>query len=110
MPAAEHGFKYMYGEAVDGIENSFSMYENEVVLNDNTILVRTDDITKVYLTFNTLSLLVSQSPVFCDNVDSYFNKLIRKSNLMSVSGAKARNRFFNKLLKTISDFRTKISA
>lgn len=106
---AEHGFKYMYGEAVDGIENSFSMYENEVVLNDNTILVRRDDVTKVYLTFNTLSLLVSQSPVFCANVDSYFNKLIRKSNLMSVSGAKARNRFFNKLLLTINDFRNKVS-
>lgn len=106
---AEHGFKFMYGDPVEGIENTFSMYENEVVLNDNTILVRRDNTTRVYLTFNTLSLLVSQSPVFCTNVDSYFNKLIRKSNLMSVSGAKARNRFFNKLLSTIEEFKNRIS-
>lgn len=106
---AEHGFKYMFGQPAEGVENSFRMYENEVVLNDNTILVRKNASRKVYLTFNTLSLLVSSSPVFCDNVDTYFDKLIRKSNLMSVSGAKARNRFFNKLLSTINDFRKKVS-
>ncbi len=106
---AEYGFKYLYGEPAEGIEGSFSMYENEVVLNDNTILVRRDDVTTVYLTFNTLSLLISQSPFFCSNVENYFNKLIRKSTLVSVSGAKDRNRFFNKLLLTIDTFRKKIT-
>lgn len=105
---AEHGFKYIYGEPAEGIQNSYQMYENEVVLNDNTILVRRDNNTSVYLTFNTLSLLISQSPVFSSNVEIYINKLITKSNLMSVSGAKARNRFFNKLLWTIEDFRKRI--
>jgi hypothetical protein len=105
---AECGFKYIYGEPPEGIENSYRMYENEVVLNDNSILVRKDNATTVYLTFNTLSLLISQSPVFCDNVESYFKKLITKSNLMSVSGAKARNRFFNKLLSTIHAFRKRM--
>ena len=105
---AECGFKFMYGEAAEGIENSFKMYENEVVLNDNSILVKRDDVTTVYLTFNTLSLLITQSPLFCENINNYFSKLIRKSNQISVSGAKERNRFFNKLLSIIEDFRKRI--
>jgi transcriptional regulator with XRE-family HTH domain len=106
---AEYGFKFMYGEAAEGIEDSFKMYENEVVLNDNSILVKRDDITSVYLTFNTLSLLITQSPVFCENVETYFRRLLRKSNLISVSGSKERNRFFNKLTETIHNFRSKIA-
>ena len=105
---AECGFKFMYGEPAEGIEDTFKMYENEVVLNDNSIFVRRDDVRTVYLTFNTLSLLVTQSPFFCTNIDNYFSKLIRKSNLISVSGAKERNRFFNKLISIVSDFKKRI--
>ena len=98
----------MYGEAAEGFDDTFKMYENEVVLNDNSIFVRRDDATTVYLTFNTLSLLVTQSPYFCAKIDNYFTKLIRKSNLISVSGAKERNRFFNKLQTIILDFKKRI--
>ncbi len=105
---AELGFKFIYGEPAEGFENTFSMYENEVVLNDNTILVKRDDQKVVYLTFNTLSLLITQNPLVCKNVEDYINKLIRKSNLISVSGAKERNRFFNKLLQTIAEFKKRI--
>ena len=105
---AEYGYKFLYGEPAEGIENTFSMYENEVVLNDNTILVKSDASTTVYLTFNTLSLLITQSPAFCKNVDNYFNKLITKSHLISVSGAKERNRFFNKLLHIIEEFKKRM--
>jgi len=105
---AELGFKFIYGEPAEGFANTFSMYENEVVLNDNTILVTRDDQKVVYLTFNTLSLLITQSPELCANVEDYLKKLITKSNLISVSGAKERNRFFNKLLMTITNYRKRI--
>lgn len=105
---AKFGFKYMYGEPAEGFENTFHMYENEVVLNDNTIYVKRDDDTIVYLTFNTLSLLMTQDEAICANIEDYLNKLIRKSNLISVSGAKERNRFFNKLQQNISDFKKRL--
>lgn len=105
---AELGFKYIYGEPAEGFENTFSMYENEVVLNDNSILVTRDDQKVVYLTFNTLNLLITQNPAICANIEDYLNKLIRKSNLISVSGAKERNRFFNKLQQTVSDLKKRL--
>lgn len=105
---AELGFKYIFGEPAEGFENTFSMYENEVVLNDNTILVKRDDERIVYLTFNTLSLLITQNESICTNIEDYLNKLIRKSHLISVSGAKERNRFFFKLQQNIAEFKKRL--
>jgi hypothetical protein len=37
---ADLGYKFRYEQEPEGIENYFVLYENEVVLNDNTIFVR----------------------------------------------------------------------
>jgi len=105
---AELGFKYAYGQPAEGIPNSFMMYENEVVLNDNTIFVRLDNVSAVYITYNVLSLLISQEPALCRNVEQYMHALMKKSNLISLSGSKARNRFFNKMLLKISESKSRL--
>jgi plasmid maintenance system antidote protein VapI len=105
---AECGYKFMYGQPPEGIPNSFNMYENEVVLNDNTIFVRMGEHIGTYLTFNVISLLVTQDEEFCLNVERHMRQLMKKSNLISVSGEKERNRFFNKLLHTIEKTRAEL--
>jgi len=106
---ADHGFKFLIDHPAEGVENSFMMYENEVVLNDNTIFVRLDNICSVYLTYNVLSLLISNEPGLCRNVEHYMHGLIRKSNLISLSGSKARNLFFNKMLRTIQQSKDRLN-
>jgi len=98
---AELGFKFHYGQPPEGIPNSFMMYENEVVLNDNTIFVRMGENVITYLTFNQISLLVTTDPSFCNSIEQYMHGLMKKANLISASNEKERNRFFNKLLYTI---------
>lgn len=105
---AELGFKFIAGQPEEGIENSFLMYENEVVLNDNSILVRINEHKGAYLTFNVISLLVTQDRDFCDNLEQYMRGLIRKSHLISVSGEKERNRFFNTMIHTIEKTRSNL--
>lgn len=105
---AELGFRYYYGQAPEGVENSFIMYENEVVLNDNTILVKLGDQMATYVTYNQISLLVTRDPVFCNDISYYMKSLIRKSHLISQSAEKERNRFFNKLLGNIEKTRSNI--
>jgi len=105
---ADHGFKYLYGHPAEGIENSYMMYENEVVLNDNTVFVRLDNIEAVYITYNVLSLLITQEPDLCRNVEHYMHALMKKSNLISLSGSKARNRFFNKMLFNIEQSKSRL--
>ncbi len=105
---AETGYKFNYEQPPEGIDNSFRMYENEVVLNDNAIFVRIGEQMGTYLTFNVISLLVTQDPAFCKNVEQHMRQLIKKSNLISTSGEKARNRFFNKLLFMIEKTRNEL--
>ncbi|MCD4745257.1 MAG: hypothetical protein K8R58_03055 [Bacteroidales bacterium] len=105
---AEYGFKYLYGTDPKGVENSFQFYENEVVLNDNTILVRTNKIVVTYITYNVLSLLITTNPFFCNRIEHYLRGLLRKSILISSVNAKERNRFFNKLLEKIEHFKKTI--
>ena len=105
---AEMGFKFLYDQDAVGVEGSFKMYENEIVLNDNSILVKTPDVNYAYLTFNVLSLLTTTNPVFTGHLENYFNGLIRQSHLISSTGAKARSRFFNKLHHTVEKFKSSI--
>lgn len=102
---AELGYKFLYGHQAEGIENSFRMYENEILLNDDTILVKQGENQTAYLTYNAISLLVSHDPEFCAHIEQYMKQMMRISNLISVSGEKERNRFFNKLLHSIEKTR-----
>lgn len=105
---AEYGFKYLYGTQAEGIENNFRLYVNEVVLNDNTILVRTKPGYSAYLTFNVLSLLETTNQDFCKELDKYFRGILRKSNRISLSGAKERNRFFNEQLHALQKLKRQV--
>ena len=105
---AELGFKFHYGTEPNGVEDSYHFYENEVVLNDNTIFVETDNFTATYLTYNVLSLLYTTDPEFCTGVKNYLNGILKESILISSVNAKERNRFFNKLLEKIEHFKDSI--
>ena len=102
---AEYGFKFRYGAEPVGIENTYALYENELVLNDNTLGVNVDGVCTVYLTYNVLGLLSTTNAEFCESVRQFQKVLMAKSNLISQTGEKARNRFFNKLQSIIEQFK-----
>ncbi|WP_430815542.1 hypothetical protein [Carboxylicivirga sp. RSCT41] len=102
---AELGIKYLYGHKPHGIENSYTLYENEIVLNDNTISVIQDNRSSVFMTYNVLGLLQSTDETFCKNIQEFQKILISKANLISQVGEKERNRFFNKLYLAVENLR-----
>lgn len=106
---AEYGFKFIYGLKPQGIEGSFKLYENEVVLNDNTILADLDGNLVTYLTYNVVSLLVTRDKAFTRSIRNYLAGLIKKSILISSSAARERDRFFNGLTDQILQFRARIA-
>jgi len=105
---AELGFKFLFGHDPEGIEDSYKLYFNEVVYNDNTILVKTDRGYSAYLTFNVLSLLNTTNQKFCSDLNTYFRGLMKKSTLISHTGEKERNRYFNEQLNEINAFRKRM--
>jgi hypothetical protein len=106
---AELGFKYVFDSEPDGVEGSFQLYFNEVVLNDNSIYVKMDGQCVTYLTDNVLSLLITSDPQLCKHKESFLQGLCRQSSLISQVNAKERSRFFNRLLQRIEDFKNTIN-
>jgi len=105
---AEHGFQYMLGNPVEGVENSFRLYHNEVLVNDNTILVRADGRKTAYLTYNIINQLVTSNPAFCDQIEDSLRNLMQKSTMISGTSAKERHRFFNSLHEKVKALRQRI--
>jgi len=105
---AELGFKFIYNTEPIGIEESFKLYVNEVVLNDNSIYVKRDNVCVTYVTDNVLSLLITTNPRFCRQKKLFLRGLCQQSSLISHANAKERNRFFNRLLLRVEDFKNSI--
>lgn len=105
---AELGFKFYFGTEPEGVEGTYKFYENEVVLNDNTIFVKTNLFTGTYLTYNVLSLLLTNDPRFCTGVENYLKGILKESVLISSVNAKERNRFFNRMLSKIDQFQNTV--
>ncbi len=105
---AQCGFKYLYDEQPEGIENSYILYETEVLHNDNLILAKIGDKTITYIAVNSLNLLKTTNPGYCENVYNFLQRIMLCSNLISHSGEKERNRFFNKHLYLLEEFRKRI--
>jgi hypothetical protein len=85
--------------------SSFKLYQNEILMSDNTIFARSGDKRLAYINYNTLSLLITQHPSFCEKTEEYLSSLIKHSTLISGTAEKERIKFFTKMTKRIEDFK-----
>jgi len=105
---AELGFRFLYGTTPAGIEGSYRLYYNEVLLGDNTIYTKLDNNQTTYLTYNIINLLTTTNPLFCNQIERSLKVLMQESTLISSTSAKERNRFFNQILDKIKSLRERI--
>jgi len=105
---AECGFQFRLGSPCEGIENSYKLFNNEVLVSDNTILITTDGQKTSYYTYNVINQLITTNQIFCNQVDKTLRNLMQKSTMISGTSAKERYRFFNKLHDGVKALRTRI--
>ncbi len=105
---AELGFRFTPGTTPEGIEGSFKLYFNEVLLGDNTIFVKTDGNSTAYLTYNVINLLITTNPHFCQQIEKSLRVLMKESTLISSTSAKDRNRYFIRIYEKISALRKRM--
>lgn len=105
---AELGYRFLRGTDPEGIEGSFKLYCNEVLLGDNTIFTKADNHTTTFFTFNVINLLVTSHPLFCQYIEQSLRILMQKSMLISSTSAKDRNRFFILIKEKINVLRKKM--
>jgi hypothetical protein len=105
---AECGFQFKYGAPCEGVENSYKLFNNEVLVSDNIILVTMEGQRTAYFTYNVISQLITTNQVFCSQVDKNLRNLMQKSTLISGTSAKERHRFFNVLHDKVNALRLKL--
>ena len=94
---AERGVKSMKGESDLVKKGSFQLFVNEIILGNNTYILRLDGKTHAYINYAVLKYLSTQDPKFCSNLYDSFQNLVSRSTLISKVGEKDRNHFFNLL-------------
>lgn len=107
---AAAGFRFMYGESPEGIDGSYRLYYNEVLLGDNTIFISRESRKKVFLTYNVINLLVTENLPFCLQVETSLRNLTKRSTLISSTSEKERQRFFHLHLSKINEVRGRVKA
>ena len=90
---AETGYKQ------DGV--AYNVYVNEFILGDNTILVECDGEKAVYFNHNVINYIVTRQPALVEYTASTLQTILQKSALISGTGEKTRQLFFDNLRERI---------
>lgn len=87
---------------------NYMLYNCEIEVGNNCILVKTGDTKSVYMTHMTFNKLVTPHTGFCNDTEEWLQNLIKKSILISGSSEKQRYRFFSKALASVKKLMEKI--
>lgn len=87
----------------------FGMYNNEILIADNTVFARMGSRRSVYVNQNSLNLLLTFQEPFCSQTELYLQNLMKKSTQISVTGERERNRFFKNMGDRIAAFKLKLN-
>jgi hypothetical protein len=102
---AEMGVKFMPGASEVAFKAPIQFYVNELILGNNTMVINLDGKNLTMVTYSVYQYLFTKDPRFSDNVIGSFNTLLSRSTLISKTGEKDRNRFFNAIREKINGLR-----
>lgn len=87
----------------------FTLYKNEILIADNTVLYKMDNKKTVYISHNITELLMTRHEKFSEQTEDFINNLQSRSILISTTGEKERNKFFNRIEEKIETAKKRIS-
>ena len=99
---AELGFKFPFGKQPVGEEGNFQLYHNDIILADNTVLIKAGNVQTSFITSNAINIMQTDNKEFYQYNYSWGRNLMAKSVLISGTAEKERSRFFRKLKEQIS--------
>jgi hypothetical protein len=102
---AAKGVKFMPGATDVAHRGPIQFYVNELILGNNTILLNLDDKKVSMITYSVFSYLITQDDRFAARAFDTFNTLLSRSTLVSRSGEKDRNKFFNTLRDKVNELK-----
>lgn len=88
---------------------NFQVYDCDIEIATNCVLVVQRDQKTVYLSTQTFNIIITSSTLFTDETHRWMNTLIKKSTLISEIGEKQRSLFFREAFDKIFQLRQKIA-
>jgi len=105
---AEAGHKFHVGSKPSEYGSTYKLYNNEVVLCDNSIFAIADDQKGVFITHNTLNYMYITNGDYCDTTHKWLKNLMKRSTLISTESEKARRLFFNTIKEKVEAVKAKM--
>jgi len=95
------GVKFQRGEAAATGSASFQVYVNEVMQGDNMIYATAGGTPMVFVNHSAINYISTTDAAFCEETRLSIENVMRRSVLISSTGEKERNRFFNGLRQEV---------
>jgi hypothetical protein len=107
----EQGCKFHMGYTVsDDEEENFKVVFNEVLLIDNTVLVEKDGIKTVFMTHNSLDILLTTNQTFCNQVEHALKNIMKTGNHISGTSGVECQRVFTQIYEKLEEFKNNSEA
>ena len=98
---AELGVKFNFGGEPKSNAAEYRIFINELVLGDNTIMVKMNDTPVTFLNHSVLYFVATGDERFNRAMEYNLENLMKRSTMISTVGDKERTRFFNRLREKI---------
>ncbi|PRP66839.1 helix-turn-helix domain-containing protein [Nonlabens agnitus] len=95
---------------VTSLNNDYQLYHNELLLMNNTVLIKNKHQMGFFIPFTFLSYLLATDINTCQQAEAYLNKQLSHSRLINTAGERSRNIFFSKISKKIDSLKALITA
>lgn len=89
---------------------NYCLYNSEVMIGNNCILVSLDGNKATYLSHHTFNSMITTNHYFNIETENWLKNLIKKSNLISGTGEKQRYVFFKIIMDRFQKLKKKIEA
>ena len=99
----EAGLKFPYGTQPSASKVKSTVYINDFVLGDNTIIVNCNGQKQAFVNHSIINYLFTQDEKFISYIDDTLQILLKKSTLVSETGEQERQRFFDTLRHRIQE-------
>ena len=99
----EYGAKFPFGKPDPSQKVKYTVFINEIGVGDNSILIEIDNERMVYLPHNLINYAMTTDEKFVEYSWQTMNIFLKKSTLISETGEKDRQLFFDTIRQQIYD-------
>ena len=89
--------------------NSFTFFKSEVMIGNNSIIVKIDETKMAFVINNTFNMMNTSNPAFVAENEIWIKNLMQKSIQISGQSEKQRNQFFKLLFEKVDFLKVKIN-